>query len=240
MGERESALVAAMAEWEKTAAAAVGTTADPAPAGNGVAGGVVARSAEKTYYADTRLAGPLSLNDKLSASGRFVMTVSGNNHVLVAHFAAGSKGPSHYAGVLSAEGPRLFAFVGLADGTRVLSPPLHVEHNVTYDWKYAYDPAGGADDPADADAAGEGLLTLDVSRDGKPLDTRAVDLDAAQRAKGAAFDAFGVSSDGVGGSGDANHAFVDDVTYAADAAGATRSQSFDQDPGWAGRGNAAG
>jgi hypothetical protein len=203
----------------------------------GMIGGVFERTNHRAFYADTQLGGTFSLDQAMSASGQLVVTASINNHINIGHFQAGNATAANLLGIMIAEGPRLFAYVGLNDGTRVGADPIVLEHGRQYDWSYRWDPQGGVDDPADADNVGEGLLTVSVTHEEKAVGTLNVDLTSEQRSRGAVFDAFGVISGFFAGKDQPITLYLDNVTYSTPSSNEQRRQSFDADPGWTGFGN---
>jgi hypothetical protein len=211
----------------------------PPAAKAGAAGGVVARSRHTAWYADTRLDEPLSLAHSITARGRVAMVRSVNNIVDAGHFSAKDVAGGGGVGMLAAEGPRFFATLVLPSGERLLSAPIAGEHGVMYSWSYRYEPLGGVDDPADADALGEGLLTLELQRDGASAGSAAIDLTADQRGVACAFDTFGLLFRGASDADSPLELIVDDVEYAIATSGSTRQQGFDSDPQWKGEGNLA-
>ena len=206
----------------------------------GAVGGIVARSRHTAWYADTRFDSPVSLNDAIAARGRMVMVRSVNNIVDVGHFSGDDASVVANIGMLAAEGPRFFATLVLPGGNRLLSPPITGEHGVEYSWSYRYDPTGGVDDPADADAQGEGLLTLELNKAGVLVGSATIDVTAQQRGVAAVFDAFGMSFRGASDGDSPLELVIDDVEYTVAARGATRQQRFESDPLWEGKGNLAG
>jgi hypothetical protein len=204
-----------------------------APAG--IVGGIVARCDVRSLFADTQLGGVLSLENTINGSGRLLVASSVNNSVLIGHLKSSGSNYTNVLGILVAEGPRLFASLGLQDGTHVLSEPLQLEHRVEYEWSYMWQPTGGNDDPADDDQIGEGLLVVEVRRGGQLVQTLNVDATAAHRTRGTVFDAFGLLND-TPGRGEPVELYIDDVHYTA-VADQLRQQSFDRDPGWEGLNN---
>ena len=215
------------------------STAHPSAGKAGAAGGVIARSRHTAWYADTRLEELLSLAHSITARGRVAMVRSVNNIVDVGHFSAQNIAGGGGIGMLAAEGPRYFATVVLPSGERLLSAPIAVEHGVMYSWSYRYDPLGGMDDAADADTVGEGLLTLQLQRDGVHSGSAAIDLTAEQRGAACVFDAFGLLFRGATDADSPLELIVDDVEYVIANSGSTRQQGFDSDPEWHGNGNLA-
>jgi hypothetical protein len=234
----ESRATAAFEAWLQEQKETISTNAPPA-AKTGAVGGIVARSSRSAWYADTRLDSPLSLSHAIESRGRVAMIRSINTIVDVGHFSVQKVEGGANIGMMAAEGPRFFACVVLPSGTRLLSPPIAGEHGVEYTWSYRYDPAGGVDDPADADSVGEGLLTLELERDGVPKGTVSIDLTAEQRGVAAAFDAFGMLFRGASDADSPLELFIDDVEYTISAEGPKRKQTFDSDPEWRAVGNVA-
>ncbi|MFN0196308.1 MAG: PSD1 and planctomycete cytochrome C domain-containing protein [Planctomycetaceae bacterium] len=203
----------------------------------GAIGGIVARSSQPAFYADTRFDSPFTLDVPLTAKGRIAIVRSVNNEVNVGYLSKDHRAKGHHLGFSIAEGPRFFAYVGLPDDTRVASSPLAVEHGTEYAWKFQYDPAGGTDDPADVDTVGEGLLTFELWRGEERVGLAAVDLTAAQRGSGISLDAFGLSYRSFSDEDTPIELFVDDVEYTVTPDGNSRLEKFDREPEWTAFGN---
>jgi hypothetical protein len=234
----ESRATAVFETWLQEQKEGVSTNKPP-DAKTGALGGVVARSKHTAWYADPRFDRPLSFGQAIEGRGRVAMVRSVNNIVDIGHFSAQKVEGGANIGMMAAEGPRFFACIVLPSGTRLLSPPIAGEHGVEYAWSYRYDPAGGVDDPADADTVGEGLLTLELQRAGVVTGSASIDLTAEQRGAAATFDAFGMLFRGASDADSPLELFVDDVEYTISADGAKRKQSFDADPEWKSAGNLA-
>ena len=236
VAELQPAVDKAFAAWQTEPLPA--TVSNAKPTGKtGAAGGLFARTRHKAFFADTRLASPLLLDQPLRASGRITIVRSVNNVVDIGHFSS-SDVTGTEVGFSVAEGPRFFGYLSLGGTARSATAPIHAEHGVDYTWTYTYDPTGGADDPADADQVGEGLLTFELLRAGKSLGVLQTDLSAAHRAIPATLDAFGIAFRGFDDADSPISLYIDDVDYTVGRDGASRKQDFSRDPEWTGKGNA--
>ena len=180
----------------------------------GELGGIIWRDEKPAYYADR--VGPLTLDDELSASGTLALTKAGSDSgVYLGWFnAADKKGkdvPEHQApqenllGLLI-EGPsRVGHYVrpayrtsggagGIPDAGPILRPDGRVHR-----WSIRYSPR---------EAGGRGRVT--VTLDGH---ARSLDLAPGHRARGAAFDRFGLFNHQSGGH--MVEIYLDDLTYTA-------------------------
>lgn len=242
--EMEPAVAQAFSDWLKEKRPAgtppVAAPKDGVPGDKGAVGGIVARSARPAWYADTRIDTALTLDGPLVVSGRVVVVRSVNNEVNVGHFSRNGRQGASQLGFCVAEGPRFFAYVSLPDGSRVLSAPIAAEHGVEYTFTSRYDPAGGLDDPADADTRGEGELTFELRRGKATVGTAQVDLSAAQRGSDIALDTFGISFRGFNELDTPIELYLDDVEYTVVRNGNARREKFDRDPQWSENGNRTG
>ncbi len=191
---------------------------------SGAIGGVVARTARRAYYGDTKLDGVLSLDKPLRSSGRVCVVKTINSDVEVVHFARNAERGTPGVGFSIAEGPRFFAHVGLPDGNVIHSSPIAAEHGVEYEWHCSYDPASSQ-------------VVLELQRDGKPVGKTSHVLTPQQRAAAWKFDTFGISFRGINDADSPIELFLDDIEYTASPDGTVRTQNFDHDPGWLGEGN---
>ncbi len=234
----QPAIDQAFAAWQQDPGDTTVTT--KAPSGKtGAVGGIIARSQHQAYFADTKLASALLLDQPIRASGRISIVRSVNSMVDIGHFLSSDVRKGAHVGFSVAEGPRFFAYIAPPGGVSTRSAgPIYAEHGVEYAWSYLYDPTGGTDDPLDADLVGEGLLTFELKRDGKSLGVLQTDLTAAQRATPAPLDAFGFVFRGFDDADSPIHVYIDDVEYTVARDGATRRNDFSVDPGWIGQGNA--
>jgi hypothetical protein len=177
----------------------------------GEAGGLIWRS-PYAYYADR--VGPLSLDDRLEARGRFVL-VSGapdsgfhcgwfNSQVKqVDDMDAALKGRNFIG--LSIGGPTRIGHYFLPELAtahggrgRVKEGPI-LKPGQTYEWTLAYDPAANA---------GRGRMRVTLGGESVTLD-----LEAGAKSKDALFDRFGIYCVGPGGA--QVHAYFDDLQYTA-------------------------
>jgi hypothetical protein len=180
----------------------------------GEIGGLVWRDERPAYYADR--VGPLSLDDRLSASGKVAFTAAGSDSaVYVGWFDSASKRADvsgrtgypqkNFLGVM-VEGPSRIGHYfrpayGCSDGEGAFpgDGPVIRPDGQAHDWSIGYDPAA---------AGGNGRIT--VTFDGKD---QAFDLRPGDRRRGATFDRFGVFNLQRGG----NHVviYLDDLAYTA-------------------------
>ena len=180
----------------------------------GETGGLVWRDEPPAYYADR--VGPLSLDDRLAASGKVAFTAAGSDSgVYVGWFDSASKRADlppgagfpqkHFLGVMI-EGPSRIGHYfrpaygssggegGFPDEGPVIRPD-----GQAHDWSIGYDPSA---------AGGSGRIT--VTFDGKE---QTFDLCPTDRRRGATFDRFGLFNLQRGG----NHVvlYLDDLAYTA-------------------------
>jgi hypothetical protein len=179
----------------------------------GEAGGVVKRDPLRAEYVDVFGGTTLTLDDHISASGKIIVPgpYDGNLGHLVGHSDSKRAGQSlvqaNQMGLLVAtSGTRFNVHLSLANDVRresvIVLPTL--TSTTVYDWEYAYDPNGGT--------TGNGALTVTVVGDGV-TNTGVYELTADDRAAGAAFDCFGLTSRALPSSAATGTAYVDDVSY---------------------------
>ena len=178
----------------------------------GELGGIIWRDEQPAYYADR--VGPLTLEDELSASGTFALSMAGSDSgVYLGWFHAADKRgkdvPEHETpqeNLLSLliEGPsRIGHYVrpayrtsdgagGIPDAGPILRPDGRVHR-----WSIRYSPR---------EAGGRGRVT--VTLDDQAL---SLDLEPGHRARGATFDRFGLFNHQSGGH--MVELYIDDLTY---------------------------
>ena len=180
----------------------------------GEIGGLVWRDEPPAYYADQ--VGPLSLDDRLSASGKVAFTGAGSDSaVYFGWFDAASKRVDLPAGAgfpqknflgVMVEGPSRVGHYfrpayGCSDGEGAFPDdgPVIRPDGQPHDWAIVYDPSA---------AGGNGRITVTFDGNQQSLDLRRGD-----RRRGATFDRFGLFNLQRGG----NHAviYLDDLTYTA-------------------------
>ncbi len=197
--------------------------------GPGEVGGRCSRSLTPAWYAKV-LEKPLTLEDRISASGTFALTQDdGGSGVLVGFFNKDSRGwrtPQSLAFRLDGNGGRAWVFYeygtrnwltgggGCFEGEQYQKTPTKPmpADGRPHTWSLAYDPKG----------AGELTFTLD----GKPY---ALPLAHGHKADGATFDRFGILNQQTSGGG--MTAWIDGLTVNGEAVDLSR------DPGWEGVGN---
>ncbi len=177
----------------------------------GEGGGHFTRSLNQRSYSDSDLNGSLTLDDPLSASGRFAFT-SSNTPDFGTFLVIGYHRSVQSASLMGINvgngqgGPlRLFGLLQLSDGVYVSTPEITPTVNVPLTWSFDWDPTGGVN------ALGRYSVTIAGN-------SSFVDLTASQRAAGATFDAFGIN--GFNNNSSASAAenadfFIDDVSYNA-------------------------
>jgi len=189
---------------------------------NGEVGGLFWRSGSYGYYADR--VGPLSLDDRLEASGKIVLRVAAQDSgMYFGWFNSGDKefGPTQAGNFLGIKigGPTrvghyfLPAYATSRD-TQIQSKgkrqhaanvsvdahrgPVLVPEKV-YDWKLVYDPSA---------SGGKGSIQLTLGDQSITLD-----LKGGDKARGAQFDRFGLFTNHIGGS--FVKVYLDDLRYTA-------------------------
>lgn len=191
----------------------------------GEAGGFVARTdgdvngGANNYYADTTLAGPLKLDDPLSASGWFRFhiptdTVPDPNLHFGFFYREAVELPQDNNNAIgfvladqSSTQMRVGARVVDDGGTNIFSSFAVLDHQTNYYFDLDYDPSANS---------GVGVLTLTIDDDSNSgngvLHTLTVNLTAGQRTSNATLTAFGlVNFNGAGTPGQSF--FFDDLIY---------------------------
>ena len=178
---------------------------------DGEAGGHFTRSMFQRSYGDTNLGGILTLDDALTASGKFGFTAA-NRPDFGTFLEVG-----YYQQVQSASlmginigngqgGPlKLFGLLQLSDGSYLSTAEVSPTVSVPLTWAIDWNPQGGAF------GAGRYSVTIDGT-------TTFADLTLAQRSVGALFNSFGLNGyNNFSSSDSAEFAdfFVDDLTYNA-------------------------
>ena len=197
----------------------------------GEIGGRVQRSTTPAYYA--KAIAPKSLNDHLSASGKFaVPRAGGSSGVMIGWFHESSRGwrtPNSLAFRIDGNRDKFWLFYeygtrhwltgggGAFEGERyqtTKTPPVPADATV-HAWALDYQPQA---------LAGQGLLVFSV-------DDRRYELPlaAGHRADGATFNRFGIWN--VQTQGDVAEVYLDDLVIDG------REETFDEDPRWEEVGN---
>lgn len=174
----------------------------------GEVGGTFWRSGKYAYYADR--IGPLSLDDRLEASGRVVLEVGAPDaDMYLGWFNSAEKEKSpleagHFLGVHVGGPTRVGHYFhpafttargtkGVADGGPVLKP------GKVYDWSLVYDPTA---------AGGKGEIRLTLG-----MESVSLVLKKGVKTQGASFDRFGMFTSTIGGQ--VVRLFLDDLKYTA-------------------------
>lgn len=197
----------------------------------GEIGGWVSRSTTPAWYAE-RIA-PKTLNDTLSAAGKFAVTANGGNSgILLGWFHESSRGwrtPNSLALRLDGNGGTYWVFFEYAtqlyqtggghtfQGEQyqtTKTKPFPADGTV-HTWSLRYDPEG-------ADGRGEITLVLD----GNPYKAA---LESGHKAGGATFNRFGIWNHQT--TGDGIEVYFDDLVIDG------KPHDFASDPGWEARGN---
>ena len=199
----------------------------------GVVGGVLTRSLEKSHYADIDLAGPLTFEHAFAASGKVLIMSAKNSAVMVGHSNTNSSDDSNMLGISIESGPRLFARLGLSDGTDYDSDEIDVRPGVEYAWSYRWEPNAGQPDADKGETRPQGVFTVELREQDKLVGTTILKLTAAQREVGLTLNAFGIVGIPDPDSHDESELYLDDVEYVIDTAGNKRHESFDSEPNWA-------
>jgi hypothetical protein len=213
-----SDLATRLAQAAEPAADALGEWAP-----NDALGGAVGRAPRRAWFGDARLAGRLTLEDRLSAAGSLVVASATNSAARLGHFSReGSERDGPSLGLAIAEGPRIFPQAALPDSTALLGPPIDAAYGTTYRWSYVYDPDAGR-------------LTVELRLANRQLvGTSELVLQPAQRVTASVFDAFGLSTEGAEESAPPMLLAIDDLQYVVAAEGPPRTETFAADPGWTG------
>jgi hypothetical protein len=188
----------------------------------GELGGMIWRSGAYAYYADR--VGPLSMEDRLEASGTIVLSVgSPDSGMQIGWFNSAEKelaptqagqfvgarigGPTRVGHYFVPAYATLQATPPKPTGTREHPASVSVEKGTgpvltprkVFDWKLVYDPSA---------AGGKGAVTATLGEESVTLE-----LKPGDKAKGAAFDRFGLFTTHRGGS--YVKIYFDDLTYTA-------------------------
>ncbi|MEO7298790.1 MAG: hypothetical protein ABI042_09470 [Verrucomicrobiota bacterium] len=180
----------------------------------GEAGGTFSRRTNGAYYGDL-FSGALTLNDNISASGKFIMPVlPADNEVRIGHFLtpATPNVNASMIGISIAEptslalpGARVRAFFQLGNGAVQYSGTIFrlVLTSQVYNWNYVYDPSGRL------------VVTFDDGAGGTISLTNTLSL--AQRQITTSFNAFGIvqTRNATVNTNDATELYIDDVIYTA-------------------------
>jgi hypothetical protein len=174
----------------------------------GEVGGTLWRAGKYAYYADR--VGPLSLDDRLEASGKVVL-VSGapDSDMFIGWFNSATRDASparagDFLGVHVGGPTRVghyfhpsFATAGGTHGQAGAGPVMVQEK--AYDWSLVYDPAG---------EHGNGAITVTLGAESVTLPLR-----KGAKAQGARFDRFGLFTSDLGGQ--IVRIYLDDLKYTA-------------------------
>ncbi len=198
----------------------------------GEIGGHVQRALRPARYA-FRLPKPLSLDDRLDASGRFAVSHdSGSSGVLIGWFhgtSAGWRTPNSIAFRVDGNGGNYWLFFeygtrrgrtagkGVFAGERyqTTKTPPFLADGTSHPWRLQYDPSGNG---------GHGLIRFTVDHQTFELPMRQDD-----RKDGAEFEFFGIWNQETTGGG--MDFWLDDLEIHGE------SYSFDEDPSWIAVGN---
>jgi hypothetical protein len=174
----------------------------------GEVGGTFWRSGKYAYYADK--VGPLSLDDRLEASGKVVlMSGAPDSDMFLGWFNSASKDEppvkaGHFLGVHVGGPTRVGHYfhpsLATAKGTtsQASAGPVLTPGKV-YDWSLVYDPTA---------EGGNGAITVTLDRESVTLP-----LKKGLKAQGASFDRFGVFTSNIGGQ--IVRLYLDDLKYTA-------------------------
>jgi hypothetical protein len=174
----------------------------------GEIGGTFWRSGKYGYYADR--VGPLTLGDRLEASGKVVLKVGApDSDMFLGWFNSANKDKSpteagNFLGVHVGGPTRVGHYFHpaftTAKGTKGLAPGGPVlEPNKVYDWSLIYDPLA---------EEGQGAIQVTLGKESVKLV-----LKKGVRAQGAQFDRFGLFTSNIGGQ--VVKIFLDDLKYTA-------------------------
>jgi hypothetical protein len=174
----------------------------------GEVGGVFWRSGKYAYYADR--VGPLSLDDRLQASGKVVLASGAPDSDMFLGWFSGAekeKPPTqagHFLGVHVGGPTRVGHYfhpsLTTARGTKAQAAggPVLTPGKV-YDWSLVYDPAA---------EGGKGAVTVTLGKESVTLVLR-----KGVKAQGARFDRFGLFTSNIGGQ--MVRVYLDDLKYTA-------------------------
>ncbi|HEX4591071.1 MAG TPA: hypothetical protein VH120_14130, partial [Gemmataceae bacterium] len=184
----------------------------------GEVGGTFWRSGKYAYYADK--VGPLTLDDRLEASGKVVLKSGGpDSDMFLGWFNSANKdepptragnflgvhvgGPTRVGHYFQPSLATAKGTIGQAKTGPVLTP------GKVYDWSLVYDPAG---------EGGNGAVTVTLGKDSVTLP-----LKKGMKAQGTSFDRFGVFTSNIGGQ--IVRIYLDDLKYTAAAPAPAESKS---------------
>jgi hypothetical protein len=174
----------------------------------GEVGGTFWRSGKYAYYADK--IGPLTLDDRLEASGKVVLKSGGpDSDMFLGWFNGSNKDQpptraGHFLGVHVGGPTRVGHYfqpsLATAQGTHAQAKagPVLTPGKV-YDWSLVYDPTA---------EGGNGAITVTLDKESVTLA-----LKKGLKAQGASFDRFGLFTPSVGGQ--IVRLYLDDLTYTA-------------------------
>jgi hypothetical protein len=191
-------------------------------------GGTFARSkSRESYYGDTKLAQSFSLNDALTASGKFGVSNlqgwsdQGNSGMFIGFFSSSmAANRREFLGIVLNDrreggGVHVTAGLGMPDGSnRPNSEGMDLPIDASYSFKITYEPYPDLTQFPGCD----GRLIVTISQSGGPTQTLALDdIGSWMRLSRASFDAFGMGIlPGFGTADDADlrvNIFIDDVSY---------------------------
>jgi len=202
--------------------------------GAGEIGGLVQRATRPAWYA--REIPPVTLNDRLSASGRMAVTrADASSGALVGWFNHASRGwrtPSSLGMRVDGNGAKYWLFYeygtrnhqtgggGAFEGDRyqTTSTKPFAADGTVHTWSLNYDPDGND---------GLGILTFEV--DGKTWEP--VKFGTGDKEEGTVFDRFGIWNVQI--PGESLELYLDDLVVNGE------KFEFGNDPGWTGEGNLA-
>jgi hypothetical protein len=174
----------------------------------GEVGGTFWRSGKYAYYADK--VGPLTLDDRLEASGKVVLKVGApDSDMFLGWFNSANKDEpptqaGHFLGVHVGGPTRVGHYfhpsLTTAKGTKsqAKAGPVLTPGKV-YDWSLVYDPAA---------EGGNGAITVTLDKESVTLP-----LKKGLKAQGASFDRFGLFTSNIGGQ--IVRIYLDDLKYTA-------------------------
>ncbi len=191
--------------------------------GAGEAGGGYIRSRFRNGYADVFGNSKfLTLSDSLSATGRIFVgenvIPTGRPGIVCGHFdwsrlgifESGESVNTLGVQVSTASGT-IRSYLVLTDGTRSFdTSAMTPMTNSAFDWQYTWDPTGGA-------GSGRMITTVTGTNSTGVYATASItnDLSAADRAKGARFNAFGVGNRALAPEASYREGYFDNVRYTA-------------------------
>ncbi len=194
--------------------------------GGGEIGGLFSRSLTKSYYADN--IGQLTLNDRLRASGTFVIKDGSDGGAFIGWFNSREQGwrPPNFLGLHTqadhGTGYALGAFTSATWNAAATGytefPALDFHNRHTFSIDYNPD-------------ANSGLGSATITLDGN---TSKIDFTKNYRDDGALFDRFGIFHLGKS-AGASIEIYFDDIEY--ESSTGTKKLKFSSDPNWEGVGN---